>query len=88
MPSKLEYDLEVQKIVYEAKELKAKTIVLHMPDGLKPKARELSNEIEAKTGATVFIWANSNFGACDIPRLPNDYDLLVTFGHATFLSKK
>lgn len=83
-----EYDLEIDRIVDEAKKIKAKSIVLHMPDGLKPKAVELSNEIEEKTGATVFVWANSNFGACDIPRLPNDYDLLVTFGHATFLSKK
>lgn len=82
------YDLEIEKIVAEAKEMNAKSIVLHLPDGLKPKAVELSRELESKTGATVFVWAGSNFGACDMPKLPKDYDLLVTFGHATFLSKK
>ena len=86
--AKLQYDLEIDKIVKEAKEIKAKTIVLHLPDGLKPEGVKLTNELESKTGATVFLWAGSNFGACDIPRLPNDYDLLITFGHAKFLSKK
>lgn len=84
----LQYDLEVSKIVAEAKKIKAKSIVLHLPDGLKPQAVNLSRIIEEKTEATVFIWAGSNFGACDIPKIPQNYDLLVTFGHTPPLSKK
>ena len=83
----MQYDLEVDKIVEEAKAVKAKTVLLHLPDGLKPKATELVKELESRTDATVFIWAGSNFGACDIPKV-QDYDLLVTFGHSKFISKK
>jgi len=76
------YNLEIEKIVAEAKKIRAKSIVLHLPDGLKPKAVELVRELEEKTGATVSVWAASNFGACDLPKIPEGYDLLVTFGHS------
>ena len=79
----MKYNLEVDRIVAEAKKIKAKSIILHLPDGLKPKALELVRELEKKTGATVSVWAASNFGACDMPKLPDDYDLLVTFGHSS-----
>ena len=83
----MEYDLEVERIVKEAKAISAKTILLHLPDGLKPKAIELVKELESKTEAVVSVWAGSNFGACDIPKV-KDYDLLVTFGHSKFVSVK
>jgi|TARA_Y100000310_G_C20649474_1_gene798549 diphthamide biosynthesis enzyme Dph1/Dph2-like protein len=83
------YDIEVDKIVEEAKKIDAKNIVLQLPDGLKADALKITSEIEQKTGATVILWAGSNFGACDVPAgLPKEYDLLVAVGHAIAYNKK
>jgi 2-(3-amino-3-carboxypropyl)histidine synthase len=77
------YDIEIQKIVDEAKKIEAKTIVIQLPDGLKNDATKLQVQLEELTGATIVFWAGSNFGACDIPtNLPKEYDMLVAIGHA------
>ena len=77
------YDIELSRIAEEAKKIDAKTIVLQLPDGLKPEAVKLSKRIEELTGCSVTVWAGSNFGACDVPtNLPKEYDMLVAIGHA------
>ena len=83
------YDIEIDRIVNEAKKIEAKNIILQLPDGLKMNAVELTRKIEAKTGCTVTVWAGSNFGACDVPtNLPKEYDLMVAVGHAFAYNKK
>ena len=83
------YDIEIDRIVDEAKKIEAKNIILQLPDGLKMNAVELTSKIEAKTGCTVTVWAGSNFGACDVPtNLPKEYDLMVAVGHAFAYNKK
>ena len=74
------YDLELNKVIEEIKQNNAKTVCIQLADGLKPKAKEIQEAIEKETDANILIWADSCFGACDIPKL--DVDLLIQFGHS------
>lgn len=76
----MNYDLELNKAVREINKAKAKSVCIQLPDGLKPKAREIADFIEKNTKAEVLIWLGSCFGACDIPKL--DVDLLIQWGHS------
>ena len=80
----MEYDLELERVVDRVNKEKAKLVCIQLPDGLKPKAKLIQNEIQSKTNAKVVIWAGSCFGSCDIPlqveRL--GVDLLIQFGHS------
>jgi len=57
-----------------------KTVGLQFPVGLRTKAVELAQEIEAKAGVTCLVSADPSFGACDIAEMP--VDLIVHLGHA------
>ena len=37
----MEYDLELDRVVNEIKKQKAKRVLVQLPDGLKPKAKEI-----------------------------------------------
>ncbi|MGB9749156.1 MAG: diphthamide synthesis protein [Candidatus Woesearchaeota archaeon] len=78
-----DFDLELDRVLNEIKKNNAKTILIQLPDGLKPRAEEIQNFIEEKTNkkARVFIWAGSCFGACDIPKV-ECVDLLIQWGHS------
>ncbi len=80
------YNLEIENIVKEIKKHKAKTVCLHLPDGIKPKASEIQKTIEKETNAQVIIWGGSCYGSCDLPlevkRL--GVDLLIHFGHSSW----
>ena len=54
-------DLELDKVINSIKKNKAKTVCILLPDGLKPKAQEITDELEKKTNAKVLIWAGSCF---------------------------
>jgi len=79
----MQLDLEIPRIVSEIKKQNAKTICLQLPDGLKPKAGELTESIEKQTNTKVIIWLGSCFGGCDIPEDVQNLgaDLLIQFGH-------
>lgn len=57
-----------------------KTVGLQFPVGLRTKAVELAQEIEAKAGVTCLVSADPSFGACDVAEMP--VDLIVHLGHA------
>jgi len=80
----MEFDLELEKIVKEIKKQKAKKVCIQLPDGLKPKATQISDFLKKNTNSDIFIWLGSNFGACDIPlQLKNlKFDLVINFGHS------
>ena len=82
----MDIDLEFEKVVDVVKQSNAKNVCLQFPDGLKLRAREINDKIKKETGANVFIWAGSCFGACDIPQGLNDagMDLLVQWGHSAW----
>lgn len=84
----LDYDLETEKMIAEIKKADAKLVLLHLPDGLKPRAKELQDIIKKETNAEVLIWGGSNFGACDLPIDSQrvGVDLIIHFGHSAWLS--
>ncbi|MBU0957836.1 MAG: diphthamide synthesis protein [Nanoarchaeota archaeon] len=78
-----EYDFKIDKLVGEIKKKNAKRVVLQFPDGLKPYAIVISEEIEKKVkNVELFIWMDSCFGGCDVPSEIDDVDLVVQFGHS------
>ena len=80
------FNLETNKLIEEIKKQKAKTICLHLPDGLKPKAEEIQKTIEKETNVQVIIWGGSCYGSCDLPLEVKNLgvDLLVHYGHAAW----
>ncbi len=79
------YEMELDKVIREINERKAKKVLLQLPDGLKPKAKEIQEAILKETNSEVFIWAGSCFGACDVPLSQArqlGIDILIQWGHA------
>ena len=80
------YDLELEKVIERIRKDNANLVCIQLPDGLKPRAREIKEAIEKNTGADSVIWMGSCFGACDVPlqveRL--GVDLLIQWGHSTW----
>lgn len=77
----LNLDLQLEKAISKIKELSPKTILIQLPDGLKPKAEEIKKELQQHTSAEICFWLGSCYGACDIPKVEN-FDLLIQFGHS------
>jgi len=80
------YDLEIDNIVEKIKRGRAKKVLLQLPEGLKPFALEIADEIEKKTNAKAIIWFGSCYGACDLPQGLESIgiDLIINFGHSNF----
>lgn len=78
----MNYNLELEKVVKQIKQQKAKLVCIQLADGLKPRANKVQQTIEKNTGAEVLIWAGSCFGACDVPPLGKKVDMLIQFGHS------
>ena len=78
----LKLDLELEKLFSAIKESKAKTVLIQLPDGLKPRAGEIQEEVKKKFPAVkLTFWAGSCYGSCDVPNV-SSFDLLVQFGHS------
>ena len=80
----MDYDLELGEAINNINKQNAKLVCIQLPDGLKPEAEKIADEIEGKTKAKVIIWADSCFGSCDIPLEVNNsgIDLLIQWGHS------
>ena len=74
------YELELDRIVSEIEKNKAKSVLLQLPDGLKPWGPVLVDYIEERCDVSVMIWLGDCFGACDLP--DSDCDLVIQFGHS------
>lgn len=81
---KMNYDLKISKVIEHIKDKKPNSVLIQLPDGLKPKAQEITNQIQAETEAKVFIYLGSCYGACDIPTNVN-VDLVIQFGHSDWI---
>lgn len=81
------YDLELNRAVEEIKKANAKLVCVQLPDGLKPKAREIQEHIERNTDASVVIWLGSCWGGCDVPLSVEKLgvDLLIQWGHSHYI---
>ncbi len=81
------YDLELDKVVAAIKKQKASRVLIQLPDGLKPEATQIAEQLENKTKAQILIWLSSCFGACDTPvddARAVDVDLIVQWGHSAW----
>ncbi len=78
------YDFELEKAVKKIKESNAEKVLIQLPSGLKPKAKEIADFLESVTGADIIIWAGSCYGSCDIPLEVKSLgiDLIIHFGHS------
>ena len=81
-----DYDLELGKAAEKILKEKAKTVLIQLPDGLKPKAKEIREFLAKKTdkNTRLLFWAGSCFGACDTPMNAKSagIDLIIQFGHS------
>lgn len=64
-----------------------KTIIIQLPEGLKPKFKQFYEKYKNK--GEVIFWAGSNFGACDLPILPKEMKntKVINIGHNAFPPK-
>ncbi len=92
-----EYELDLPAISKELesviKNKKSNKIVLfQFPDGLKPYSTTIVDYFKEKFPQINFlIWAESCFGACDVPvlgsQLEKRIDLVIQFGHVGWHNK-
>ena len=77
------HQLEILDVIDKIKDLKAVTVGLQFPEGLKVHAIKVARKIEKETGATVIISADPCYGACDVADVDmrDSVDVLVHFGH-------
>ncbi|MBN1385483.1 diphthamide synthesis protein [Candidatus Woesearchaeota archaeon] len=79
------YDLEINRLKEEIRKRNAKRVLLQLPDGLKPKAKEIVDELQKYSAVEVFVWLGSCYGGCDIPDVKAlGVDLIVQYGHSIF----
>lgn len=76
-----EYDMELDRVVETIRKEKATRVLVQFPDGLKPWANSIVQELKKRVSCEFFIWLGSCYGACDVPDV-KDFDLLVQFGHS------
>ena len=81
------YDLELSRAVEEIKKANAKLVCIQLPDGLKPKAKEIQQYLEKNTNASIVIWLGSCWGGCDVPVSVQKLgvDLLIQWGHSEYI---
>jgi len=81
-----DYDLELDRVADKIKQENVKTVLIQLADGLKPRVKEIKQELEKKIGRGIklLFWAGSCFGACDVPLETKriGVDLIVQFGHS------
>lgn len=81
------FDFEEERLKQEVSRVKAKYVLIQMPEGLKPEAPRLAKLVES-VGAIAIVSADPCYGACDLATSQAEElgaDLLVHFGHAKLL---
>ena len=82
----MELNYELDTVIEYIKKNNYKTILLQLPDGLKPQAQMIQNKIKEKLDITIYIWMDSCFGACDTPNLDKlNIDEIIQFGHSKWI---
>ena len=84
MSESLHLDMELDKVFAEIEANNHKTILIQLPDGLKPKAGEIQTALLEKfSDLIITFWAGDCYGACDTPNATG-FDLFVAFGHSSW----
>ena len=84
------FDLELNKAAATINKEKVKKVLLQLPDGLRPKAKEFQEFLQKKTKALILIWSGSCYGACDLPVEAKNIgvDMIIHWGHAPWKFSK
>jgi 2-(3-amino-3-carboxypropyl)histidine synthase len=85
------HDLDQERVAREIKERKASTVLLQLPDGLRPNAFTLAQTLAEETGAEIIISGDSCYGACDLALTQADTidaDLIVHYGHSPMIQSE
>ena len=78
----MEWDLGLEAAKQAIAKHQAKRVLIQLPDGLKQRAAEIVDSLKS-AGAELFIWTDSNYGACDLPLEAKNVgvDLILHYGH-------
>jgi 2-(3-amino-3-carboxypropyl)histidine synthase len=82
-----QFDFEEERVKQEILKLKAKRVLIQLPEGLKPEAPRLAKIVE-KLGALSIVSADPCYGACDLATADAEslgVDLIVHYGHSKLL---
>jgi 2-(3-amino-3-carboxypropyl)histidine synthase len=83
------FDLHLAEVAEFVRAKKAHRVALQFPEGLKPQAVEVSDEIERITGCVCIILGDPCYGACDLNTSYRSFaDVLVHFGHSEIPSMR
>jgi 2-(3-amino-3-carboxypropyl)histidine synthase len=78
-----QYDLGIDTVSRTIKEKGHNRVLLQFPEGLKSLAVRVKDAIEESTDADIIIYADTCYGACDLPHIRDmGIDLIVQFGHS------
>jgi 2-(3-amino-3-carboxypropyl)histidine synthase len=73
-------DWEIQKMADEIVRMKAKSVAIQFPDGLRKRIVDVVLELKEKVDADIYLWGDPCYGACDVADAP--VDLTFHLGHA------
>jgi 2-(3-amino-3-carboxypropyl)histidine synthase len=82
-----QFDFEEERVKQEILKLKAKRVLIQLPEGLKPEATQLAKVIE-KLGTLPVVSADPCYGACDLATVEAEslsVDLIIHYGHSKLL---
>lgn len=73
-------DWEIQKMADEISRLKAKSVAIQFPDGLRKRMVDVAIELRKRADIRIYLWGDPCYGACDVADAP--VDLIFHLGHA------
>ena len=84
------FNLELDKAAAFINKEQPKKVLLQLPDGLRPKTKEIQEFLHKKTKALILIWSGSCYGACDLPVEAKNIgvDMIIHWGHAPWKYSK
>jgi 2-(3-amino-3-carboxypropyl)histidine synthase len=85
----MSFDFEEKKLIEEIKKQKPSTVLLQLPEGLKPEAPRLASFVET-AGAIPIVSADPCYGACDLAVSEAKIlgaELIVHYGHSPMISQ-
>ncbi|HIQ03195.1 MAG TPA: diphthamide biosynthesis enzyme Dph2 [Desulfurococcales archaeon] len=84
------YDFELERVISELKKLKAKRVLIQLPNGLKKYARVICSKL-ASLGLDVYLSASHTYGGCDVAENEAKLvkaDVVIHFGHTKYYEPK
>ncbi len=82
------YDLEEERVTEEIRRRGAKRVLVQLPNGLRPTAFALAENLTRLSGAEILLSGDSCYGACDVALSQAEAvgaDLIVHYGHSGML---